>query len=151
MADPARARARFQSRPPWWKHYRAKHPRDRVYFGKRLELLKETFPKITRVAHFRDATLLQGKSGSGKKCKSNSPSTWVCKLQSLDGADRVKDFDGAFEAILMELGLALTTTANPAISINQQRIVAFAAKLTGCQRSIHTTRLSKRSVECSTE
>ena len=25
-------------------------------YGKRLELLKETFPKITRVAHFRDAT-----------------------------------------------------------------------------------------------
>ena len=39
-----------------------------------------------------------------------------------------KDFDGAFEAVLKERAQALTAAAGPVISINQQRIVAFAAK-----------------------
>src|SRR5262245_19818888 len=30
VGDPVRAGLGFQSRPPWWKHYRAKHHRDRV-------------------------------------------------------------------------------------------------------------------------
>jgi putative ABC transport system substrate-binding protein len=64
--------------------------------GKRLELLKETFPKITRVAYLRDP-------GSPP----TAPSTAMreaaralgLQLQFLE-VRSAKDFDGAFEAIL---------------------------------------------------
>jgi len=93
-------------------------------FGKRLELLKETFPKITRVAYFRDAT----PQGTGPaEMQAAAARALGLQLQSLD-VRSAKDFDGAFEAILKERAQALTTAASPVISTNQQRIVAFAAK-----------------------
>src|SRR5215510_4851494 len=92
-------------------------------FGKRLELLKETFPKITRVAHFRDVT----SPGTGSAEMQATASALGLQLQSLE-VRSAKDFDGAFEAILKERAQALTATASPVISINQLRIVAFAAK-----------------------
>ena len=93
-------------------------------FGKRLELLKETFPKITRVAYFRDAT----SQGTGSvEMQAAAARALGLQLQSLD-VRSVKDFDGAFEAVLKERAQALTTAATPVISTNQQRIVAFAAK-----------------------
>jgi len=48
------------------------------------------------------------------------------QLQSLDRS--AKDFDGAFEAVVKERAQALTAAASRVISINQQQIVAFAAK-----------------------
>ena len=87
--------------------------------GKRLELLKETFPKITKVAYFRDP--------SSASAIQESARALGLQLQSLD-VRSAKDFDGAFGAALKERAQALTTTAGPVISINQQRIVAFAAK-----------------------
>jgi putative ABC transport system substrate-binding protein len=92
-------------------------------FGKRLELLKETFPRITRAAHFRDAT----SPGTGSAEMQATASALGLQLQSLE-VRSAKDFDGAFEAILKERAQALTATASPVISINQLRIVAFAAK-----------------------
>jgi putative ABC transport system substrate-binding protein len=91
-------------------------------FGKRLELLKETFPKITRVAYFRDAT-----SPATASAEMQAARALGLQLQSLE-VRSAKDFDGAFEAVLKERAQALTTTASPVISTNQQRIVAFAAK-----------------------
>jgi putative tryptophan/tyrosine transport system substrate-binding protein len=91
--------------------------------GKRLELLKESFPKITRVAHFRDANA----PGTGSAEMQAAASALGLQLQSLD-VRSAKDFDGAFEAVLKERAQALSTAAGPVISINQQRIVAFAAK-----------------------
>jgi ABC-type uncharacterized transport system substrate-binding protein len=93
-------------------------------FGKRLELLKETFPKITTVAYFRDATS-QGRGSA--EMQAAAARALGLQLQSLD-VRSAKDFDGAFEAILKERAQALTATASPVISINQQRLVAFAAK-----------------------
>ena len=93
-------------------------------FGKRLELLKETFPKITRVAYFRDAT----SPGTGSaEMQAAAARALGLQLQSLE-VRSAKDFDGAFEAVLKERAQALTTAASPVISTNQQRIVAFAAK-----------------------
>ena len=92
-------------------------------FGKRLELLKETFPKITRVAFFRDAT----SPGTGSAEMQATARALGLQLQSLE-VRSAKDFDGAFEAVLKERAQALTTSASPVISTNQQRIVAFAAK-----------------------
>ena len=93
-------------------------------FGKRLELLKETFPKITRVAYFRDAT----SPGTGSaEMQAAAARALGLQLQSLE-VRSAKDFDGAFEAVLKEPAQALTTAGSPVISANQQRIVAFAAK-----------------------
>jgi ABC-type uncharacterized transport system substrate-binding protein len=92
-------------------------------FGKRLELLKETFPKITRVAYFNDATS-QGTRSAEMQAAARALGL---QLQSLD-VRSAKDFDGAFEAVLKERAQAFTTAASPVISTNQQRIVAFAAK-----------------------
>jgi putative ABC transport system substrate-binding protein len=89
--------------------------------GKRLELLKETFPKITKVAYFRDPS-----SASSTAIQEPARALGL-QLQSLD-VRSAKDFDGAFEAVLKERAQALTTAAGPVININQQRIVAFAAK-----------------------
>src|SRR5215510_2968605 len=61
-----------------------------------------------------------------QKCKAIASALGL-QLQSLE-VRSAKDFDGAFEAILKERAQALTATASPVISINQQRIVAFAAK-----------------------
>jgi ABC-type uncharacterized transport system substrate-binding protein len=91
-------------------------------FGKRLELLKETFPKITRVAYFREAT-----SQGTAEMQAAAARALGLQLQSLE-VRSAKDFDGAFDAVLKERAQALTTAAGPVISINQQRIVAFAAK-----------------------
>jgi putative tryptophan/tyrosine transport system substrate-binding protein len=91
--------------------------------GKRLELLKETFPKITKVAYLWDP----GSAGTGLAAMREAAQALGLQLQSLE-VRSAKDFDGAFEAILKERAQALTTAAVPVISINQQRIVAFAAK-----------------------
>jgi len=91
--------------------------------GKRLELLKETFPKITRVAYFREATAPE----TGSIEIQAAASALGLQLQSLK-VRSAKDFDGAFDAALKERAQALTTSAGPVIIINQQRIVAFAAK-----------------------
>jgi putative tryptophan/tyrosine transport system substrate-binding protein len=92
--------------------------------GKRLELLKETFPKITKVAYFRDPTSPGTASSTAIQ---ESARALGLQLQSLE-VRSAKDFDGAFDAVLKERAQALTTAAGPVISINQQRIVAFAAK-----------------------
>jgi putative ABC transport system substrate-binding protein len=91
--------------------------------GKRLELLKETFPKITKVAYFRDATA----PGTGSAELHATASALGLQLQSLE-VRSAKDFDSACEARFKERAQALTTSAGPVISINQQRIVAFAVK-----------------------
>jgi len=91
--------------------------------GKRLELLKETFPKITRVAYFRETTAPE----TGSIEIQAAASALGLQLQSLK-VRSAKDFDGAFDAALKERAQALTTSAGPVIIINQQRIVAFAAK-----------------------
>jgi ABC-type uncharacterized transport system substrate-binding protein len=91
--------------------------------GKRLELLKETFPKITKVAYLRDA----GSLVTGLTVMREAARALGLQLQSLE-VRSAKDFDGAFKALLKERAQALTTSAVPVISMNQQRIVAFAAK-----------------------
>ena len=91
--------------------------------GKRLELLKETFPKITKVAYLRDP----GSPGTGGTAMLEAARALGLQLQSLE-VRSAKDFDGAFEAILKERAQALTAAAVPVIFSNQRRIVAFAAK-----------------------
>jgi putative tryptophan/tyrosine transport system substrate-binding protein len=91
--------------------------------GKRLELLKEAFPKITKVTYLRNPDF----PGPALTAMREAAQALGLYLQSLD-VRSAKDFDGAFEAVLKERAQALTAASVPVISSNQQRIVAFAAK-----------------------
>ncbi len=94
-------------------------------YGKRLELLRECFPKVARVAFL-------WRSGGPRE---NLPFTEMevmakvlgVKLQSLEvrGLD---DFDRAFEAAKRDGAQALITYPDPVINAQHVRIVDFATK-----------------------
>jgi putative tryptophan/tyrosine transport system substrate-binding protein len=88
--------------------------------GKRLELLKETFPKVTRVAHLWNPV----SPGSDMQAVAQ---VLGLQLQSLEVRSS-SDFGTAFEAILKERAHALTTSPNPLINTHHKRIVDFATK-----------------------
>jgi len=91
--------------------------------GKRLELLKEAFPKVTRVAYLWNpdapATGLTGMQGVA--------SGLGVRLQSLE-ARSANDFDSAFDAALRERAHALITLPSPVFITHQRRIIDFATK-----------------------
>jgi len=93
--------------------------------GKRLELLKEAVPNVTRVA-----TLWNSANPSQElQWKEMQAAAQVLglKLQSLE-VRSANDFDSAFEAALRERAQALITTPEPLINTHLKRIVEFAAK-----------------------
>jgi putative ABC transport system substrate-binding protein len=93
--------------------------------GKRLELLKEVVPKLSRVA------VLWNPQGAG------STLTWKelqlparqlgVQLHSLE-VRSPNDFDQAFEDAIKARAGALLITGNPVISTNLKRIAGLAAK-----------------------
>jgi putative ABC transport system substrate-binding protein len=88
--------------------------------GKRLELLKETFPKVIRVAYL---------------CNPNSAKTEMqaaaqalgVQLQTLE-VRSANDFDPAFEATIKARAQALIISPSPVFITYQRQIVDFAAK-----------------------
>jgi putative tryptophan/tyrosine transport system substrate-binding protein len=93
--------------------------------GKRLELLKEAVPKITRIA-FLWGGLGRGGPITVKETKAAAQAL-ALQFQSLEVRDS-KDFDSAFEAITKNRAQALLTNPGPIINTHQARIVEFAAK-----------------------
>jgi putative ABC transport system substrate-binding protein len=91
--------------------------------GKRLELLKETFPNTTRVAYLWNPAA----PGIGLKGMQSAAPALGLQLQPLE-VRSPKDFDSAFAAIIRERARALTAAAHPVIDTNRKRIVDFAAK-----------------------
>ncbi len=92
--------------------------------GKRLELLKEVLPKITRVA------LLWGTSPEAQLTTKNTKEAARAlglKLQSLELRDS-KDLDGAFQATTKERAQALLTSPGAIVNSQQARVIEFAAK-----------------------
>jgi putative ABC transport system substrate-binding protein len=90
--------------------------------GKRLELLKEAFPTITRVVHLWNPDSPATEIGMQKAVKALG-----LQLQSL-AVRSLKDFDGVFEAALRERAQALITSPNPLINTHHKRIVDFAVQ-----------------------
>jgi ABC-type uncharacterized transport system substrate-binding protein len=88
--------------------------------GKRLELLKETVPKVTRVAHLWNPV-------SPKEDLQTTARPLRLQLQFL-AVRSTDDFDKAFEAALKERAQALTMSPNPLLSAQRNRIVDFATK-----------------------
>jgi putative tryptophan/tyrosine transport system substrate-binding protein len=88
--------------------------------GKRLELLKETFPKLTRVAH------IWNPDSPGSKMQEAAQALGL-QVQSLEVRSS-DDLDSAFEAALRERAHALITSPNPLLNTHHKRIVDFTAK-----------------------
>ena len=93
--------------------------------GKRLELLKEAFPKVARVAF-----LWQSMGSRGKLALTEMEAAAKAlglKLQSLEvrGLD---DFESVFARAKKDGAQALITTPNPLIRAQQRRVLEFAAK-----------------------
>ena len=93
--------------------------------GKRLELLKETVPQVSRIGALSDLSnptqpleweeVLTAAQGLG------------LKLQSL-GVRSTNDFDSAFEAALRQRVQAIITLPHPLMTAHRSRILEFAAK-----------------------
>jgi putative ABC transport system substrate-binding protein len=93
--------------------------------GKRLELLKEAFPKVTRVAFF---WRLGGAIGD-LRFKEAEAVAQAMGLRLLSaGLREPEDLESVFEAIKIARVQALTSTPSPLFSIHRSSIFDFAVK-----------------------
>src|SRR5882724_10598643 len=93
--------------------------------GKRLELLKEAVPKVTRVAFLWEST----NPAQAPQWREAQAAAQALRLQPQSLEVRSSnDFDSAFEAALRERAQALITTPEPLIGTHLKRIVEFAVK-----------------------
>jgi putative tryptophan/tyrosine transport system substrate-binding protein len=92
---------------------------------KRLELLKEIIPKLSRVAVFTDLTNVTERIGLDEI----ESTARVLKLQTQRfELAKVEDFDSQFQAIMKWRPGGLMTTGGSLMSGHRKRIVEFAAK-----------------------
>jgi putative ABC transport system substrate-binding protein len=94
-------------------------------FGKRLELLKETVPRVPRVAFFWYPTSL-GEPLALKEIHASAQALGL-EIQSLE-VRSPNDFEGAFQAAAKGGARAFTVHTNPVFTANRNRILDLAAK-----------------------
>ena len=92
--------------------------------AKRLELLKESFPKVARVALLWQSG---GRRGNLHLELEAPAKALGLKLQSLP-VRSLDDFDSAFARAKRDGAQALITTPNPVINTQQRQVLDFAAK-----------------------
>jgi putative tryptophan/tyrosine transport system substrate-binding protein len=96
--------------------------------GKRLELLKETFPKISRVTVFDDAALTtQQISGNLHETQMAGEALGI-KLQSLELGGPNPDLDRAFRTATSQRADALVILPGPSLVVHRKRVVELALK-----------------------
>jgi putative tryptophan/tyrosine transport system substrate-binding protein len=93
--------------------------------GKRLELLKEAFPKVARVAVLRDRSGARGNLALTEMA--GAAKALGLKLLSLE-VRSLDDFEGAFARAKKERAQALITTTGGLINTQQRQVLDFAAK-----------------------
>ena len=93
--------------------------------GKRLEILRETTPKVSRVAVLRNPSNA-GDSIIWKETEEAAQALGL-RLQSLE-VQSAKDLDKAFESTTRIDGQALVTLPDPLLQSHRKQIVDFAAK-----------------------
>ena len=91
--------------------------------GKRLELLRETVPKVSRIAFLWDP----GMGSLALKPIEVAARELAVQLQSIE-ARSPNDFEGAFRAATRERAGALSVATHPIFTQNRTRIVELAAK-----------------------
>ncbi len=93
--------------------------------GKRLQLLKETVPKVSRVAFLWNPDV----TGAALDYKEIETAARLLKLDILAlEVRRVEGLDSALAAITRERANALTLNQNPVTFTNRSKMVTFAAK-----------------------
>ena len=94
--------------------------------GKRLELLKEAVPKITRVAVLYDSTT----PATGLELKELLPSVARALRLTIQpwGVQGMEDFEKAFAAMAKQRPDGLFVTTGATLNTNRKRIVGFALK-----------------------
>jgi putative ABC transport system substrate-binding protein len=92
--------------------------------GKRLELLKEVFPRVHRVAFFWSPSL---STTAAVKATQAAAEALHLQIQSLEVRSS-DDFTNAFEAMTKEQAQALLTNPSPVLGTHRVRIIEFAAK-----------------------
>jgi putative tryptophan/tyrosine transport system substrate-binding protein len=95
-----------------------------VLAGKRLELLKETIPKLSRVAVLWDPTN-QGSEQSWKESQLSARELGL-QLYSME-VSRADKYEGAFREATKARSAALAVYQGPLASFNQKQIVELAA------------------------
>jgi putative tryptophan/tyrosine transport system substrate-binding protein len=93
--------------------------------GKRLELLKESLPRVSRVAFLWPSGGPRGKVPFTEM--EAAAKAFGIKLQSLPVRD-FDDFQAAFEAAKRDGAQALITTPSPVMNTQRDRVLDFAAK-----------------------
>src|SRR5262245_30967253 len=96
-----------------------------VLAGKRLELLKETIPNLTRVAVLWD---LQGRATNSQWTESQLAARQLgLQLHSME-VNSAERYDGAFKEAIQARSTALAVTQHALANSNQKQIVALATK-----------------------
>ena len=92
--------------------------------GKRLELLKEAVPRVTRVAFLWSP--LSGAAILSLKTTQETAKALGLQLQSFE-VQNSENFDSAFQTVIRNRAQAFLTTPGPIITSQQPRILQFAA------------------------
>jgi ABC-type uncharacterized transport system substrate-binding protein len=95
--------------------------------GKRLELLKEAVPRISRVGVLWDGNAAPGPAIAFKEYEAAARSLKL-EFQSLEVRGPDPDVDGAFQAAAKERANALIVVRNTTVDRHSKRIVDFAIK-----------------------
>ena len=96
--------------------------------GKRLELLKEAFPKISRAAVFVDAALTAQRISEALQETQVAAKALGIKLQALEVEGPNPDLDGAFRRATSQRADALIFLPGPVLERHRKRVVDLAAK-----------------------
>ena len=96
--------------------------------GKRLELLKEIIPNVSRVAVFVDAVLRAEQLSAPLQEARVAAGSLGLRLQSLEVRGPNPDWAGAFRAATSQGAGALMALPGPAVELHRKHVVALAAK-----------------------
>ena len=97
----------------------------RELFGKRLEVLKETAPRVSRMVYFLDTTS-PTISLAFNEIQTSAQALGL-QIQPVE-VRSPNDFAGAFQAAVKGRAQALTVGPNPVFTANRRQILEFAAK-----------------------
>ena len=96
--------------------------------GKRLELLKEAFPKITRVAHLINTAGTAEEYRRRIQQRHALAEALGLKMLIMEASDPEPDFDGAFRIAAKERTDALMIGPGPLVDSHRERVVKLAVK-----------------------
>ena len=96
--------------------------------GKRLELLKEAFPKISRVTVFVDGAFAAQQISEALQETQLAAGALGIKLHSLEVRGPNPDLDGAFKTATSERAGALIILPGPVLFLHRKRVVELTAK-----------------------